>query len=83
MQKSMIEIIWTIAEKFESGEMAKWQRESRCSDLRRWAMSMMEIAMDYPRRPFETTDVTDDFVKDTWAAYQKICMIEMPRRGAV
>lgn len=83
MQKSMIEIIWIIANKFESGEMAGWQRESRCSDIRRWAMSMMEIACDSPRRPFDTTDVTDSFVKDTWAAYQKICLIEMPKGVAV
>lgn len=78
MKKSMIEIIGMIAEVFESGDMAVKQRENGWSDKWRWGMSMAEVAFS-DDRVLVTTDLTDNFIDDTWAAYQKICLIEHPK----
>jgi len=63
-----------IAEKFESGEMAVYQRETRCSDKARWAESILSITNTILTHPLTVDDISEDFVNESWAEYVKLCM---------
>lgn len=63
-----------IAEKFESGEMAVYQRETRCSDKARWAESIVRIGNSVLVEPLTVADISEDMINETWGDYVKLCM---------
>jgi hypothetical protein len=65
-----------IAEKFESGEMAVYQRETRCSDKDRWVESIVRICNSALLLQIDETFVSSEYINQTWAEYVKLSMGE-------